>query len=416
MTKSIINSLERVKLAAATVGQLTTELRNEILLALAQRIEVATTEIIAANQIDLAQMLNSDPRYDRLMLTPERINSLAADLRRVAGLASPVGKILEQRTLANNLELTKITVPLGVVAVIYEARPNVTIDVFSLCFKSGNAVVLKGGKEAEHSNRTLVDLVHQTLAEYGLNSNMVFLMPPQREAVYDLLNAVGLIDVCIPRGSQGLINFVRENARIPVIETGAGIVHNYFDVSGDVELAAKVVNNAKTRRVSVCNALDTLLIHFQRLNDLPQLVKWLADKEVIIYADKASFATLQDNYPKNLLQLATDESYGQEFLDYKLAIKAVANLDEALQHIRRYSSGHSEAILANDPAVIEQFINQVDAAVVYVNASTAFTDGGEFGLGAEIGISTQKLHARGPMALAELTSYKWVVRGSGQIR
>lgn len=416
MTANIISSLEQVKSAATELGQLSAELRNQILLNLAQRIDAASAAIVAANQLDLLQMAKSDPRYDRLLLTRERITAIAQDLRKVAGLTSPLGKILEQRTLANNLELTKISVPLGVVAVIYEARPNVTIDVFSLGFKSGNAVVLKGGKEAEHSNRIFVSLIQDTLTEYKLSPDVVFLMPPQREAVYDLLNAVGLIDVCIPRGSQGLINFVRENARIPVIETGAGIVHNYFDLSGDVELAAKVINNAKTRRVSVCNALDTLLIHSQRLNDLPQLVKLLAEKEVLIYADKESFAVLHGHYPDNLLQLASDEVYGQEFLDYKLAIKMVNDVDEALRHIQRYSSGHSEAILASDAAVIEKFINQVDAAVVYVNASTAFTDGGEFGLGAEIGISTQKLHARGPMALAELTSYKWIVRGSGQVR
>lgn len=413
---TINDSFRQAKSVSGTLSLLSDEIRNQVLCDLSLRISSSTEQIIIANHKDLALMEKTDPRYDRLLLNEDRINAIARDLCRVAELASPLGKILEHRVLVNGLDLTKVSVPLGVVAVIYEARPNVTIDVFSLCFKSGNAVVLKGGKEAEHSNRILVQLIHETLAKFKLSPDMVFLMPADRSAVHDLLNAVGFIDVCIPRGSQGLIDFVRENAKIPVIETGAGIVHNYFDLSGDIELAAKVINNAKTRRVSVCNALDTLLIHRKRLTDLPLLVAKLSEKQVVIYADRDSFNILQECYPAELLKPANEESYGQEFLDYKLAIKTVADIDEALAHIQRYSSGHSEAILANDPLVIEKFINQIDAAAVYVNASTAFTDGGEFGLGAEIGISTQKLHARGPMGLSELTSYKWIVRGSGQIR
>jgi glutamate-5-semialdehyde dehydrogenase len=290
------------------------------------------------------------------------------------------------------------------------------MDVFSLCLKSGNAAVLKGGSEAWESNRVLVELIKATLQECGLSDELLYLMPPEREAVHELLNAVGLVDVCIPRGSQGLIEFVRANAKIPVIETGAGIVHSYFDASGDVASAAQIINNAKTRRVSVCNALDSLLLQRSALTKVAQLVAPLAADQVIIYADPESYTALVGNYPAELLEHATEDSFGCEFLDYKLALKTVSDIDEALAHIRRYSSGHSEAIIASDSAVIEKFINQVDAAVVYVNASTAFTDGGEFGMGAEIGISTQKLHARGPMGLAELTSYKWIARGSGQIR
>ena len=412
----IIQQLTQLKTNSRELSRLSDELRQQVLLDLARRLESCETNILAANQLDLAQMSLSDPKYDRLQLSAERIRGMAQDLRQVAGLTSPLGRILEQRDLANGLNLQKVAVPLGVVAVIYEARPNVTIDVFSLCFKAGNAVVLKGGSDAWHSNQKLVELIHASLIAYDLKPDLVYLMPPERAAVYELLNAVGLVDVCIPRGSQELIKFVRENAKIPVIETGAGIVHTYFDVSGDVVSAAKIIQNAKTRRVSVCNALDCLLVHAERLADLAQLVAPLANSQVLIYADAASYAVLAGVYPSELLQRATAESFGCEFLDYKLALKVVANVTEAIKHIQHYSSGHSEAILANDAATIEEFINQIDVAVVYVNASTAFTDGGEFGMGAEIGISTQKLHARGPMALPELTSYKWIVRGSGQIR
>lgn len=412
----IIQQLTQLKTKSLELSLLRDDLRNQVLLYLAQRLESATDAIIVANKLDLDQMSLDDPKYDRLKLTAERISAMANDLRQVAGLVSPLGRTLEQRRLANGLDLQKIVVPLGVVAVIYEARPNVTVDVFSLCLKSGNAAVLKGGSDAWHSNQCLVNLIRESLRANNLSGDLVYLMPPERAAVYDLLNAVGLVDVCIPRGSQELIKFVRENARIPVIETGAGIVHTYVDASADVVSAAKIIHNAKTRRVSVCNALDCVLLHTARLNDLTQLVAPLADSQVIIYADSASYAVLNGVYPAGLLQFATDESFGCEFLDYKLAIKVVTGLSEAINHIQHYTSGHSEAIVANEAAIIEEFINKIDAAVVYVNASTAFTDGGEFGMGAEIGISTQKLHARGPMALPELTSYKWIVRGNGQIR
>ncbi len=413
---AITTRLQQLKDDYPSLLNLSDKQRNALLLDLATRIEQHAPEIIAANALDLAKMPLEDPKYDRLRLTTDRINAVAADVRQVANLATPLGIILEQRTLANGLDLQKTRVPLGVVAVIYEARPNVTIDVFSLCFKSGNAVVLKGGSEAMHSNQILVELIKQSLLAQQINPDIVYLMPPERAAVYDLLNAVGLVDVCIPRGSQNLIQFVRENAKIPVIETGAGIVHTYFDQSGDVVSGAKIINNAKTRRVSVCNALDTLIIHRSRLAELAELIAPLIENKVAIYADTESYQVLEGAYPAELLQSATAEDFGREFLDYKLAVKCVDKLEEAIKHIQEYSSGHSEAIISNDAKNIEQFINQIDAAVVYVNASTAFTDGGEFGMGAEIGISTQKLHARGPMALPELTSYKWIVRGNGQIR
>lgn len=412
----ITTRLQQLKNDYSSLFNLSDQQRNQVLLDLATRIEQHAPEIIAANALDLAKMSTDDPKYDRLKLNTERIKAIAADVRQVASLTTPLGIILEQRILANGLDLQKIRVPLGVVAVIYEARPNVTIDVFSLCFKSGNAVVLKGGSEAINSNQIFVDLIKQSLLAHRINPDIVYLMPPERAAVYDLLNAVGLVDVCIPRGSQSLIQFVRENAKIPVIETGAGIVHTYFDQSGDIISGAKIINNAKTRRVSVCNALDTLIIHRSRLAELVELVAPLIENKVTIYADANSYSVLEGTYPAELLKTASTEDFGREFLDYKLAIKCVDKLEEAIKHIQQYSSGHSEAIISNDAKNIEQFINQIDAAVVYVNASTAFTDGGEFGMGAEIGISTQKLHARGPMALPELTSYKWIVRGNGQIR
>lgn len=413
---AIHQQLTILKQESTQLLRLSDEQRNPVLLDLADSLDKYQAEILTANQIDLDKMPATDPKYDRLKLTSERISAIASDVRKVATLSSPLERVLEHKALANGLDLQKIAVPLGVVAVIYEARPNVTIDVFSLCFKSGNAVVLKGGSEAFESNKIFVKLIHASLSKHNLNPNLVYLMPANREAVYDLLNAVGLVDVCIPRGSQSLIEFVRTNAKIPVIETGAGIVHTYFDNSGDVVSAAKIIDNAKTRRVSVCNALDCLLVARQRINDLSQLVAPLAAKQVIIYADSEAYVQLTGLYPAKLLFVADEDSFGCEFLDYKLAIKIVADVDEAIQHIRKYTSGHSEAIIATDALAIEEFINQVDAAVVYVNASTAFTDGGEFGMGAEIGISTQKLHARGPMALPELTSYKWVVRGNGQTR
>lgn len=416
MEQEIKTALIKVKKAAAKLALLPVDTINKVLLQLADEAEKQTDYLLAENAKDLALMPESDPKFDRLKLTAERIKAIAADIRNVAGLPYPVGKTLEERSLPNGLQLKKITVPLGVIGIIYESRPNVTFDVFSLCLKSGNACVLKGSRDAANSNIAIAGLIAQVLQANGVDKDIVYLMPAEREATHSLLNAVGYVDIVIPRGSQALIDFVRQNARVPVIETGAGIVHTYFDHSGDLQKGIAVLDNAKTRRVSVCNALDCLLVHQARLTDLPALVKPLGDKEVELFADAEAFAVLQNHYPAELLKPATEESYGTEFLAMKMAVKTVANLDAALDHIAQYSSKHSEAIVAEDEVSIDRFLLAVDAAAVYANTSTAFTDGAQFGLGAEIGISTQKLHARGPMALAELTSYKWLVRGNGQVR
>ncbi|WP_114781765.1 glutamate-5-semialdehyde dehydrogenase [Botryobacter ruber] len=375
-----------------------------------------TEYLLAENQKDLDRMDPQDPKYDRLKLTEARIRDIAGDMENVAGLTSPLGEELLHKELPNGLDVTKIRVPLGVVGVIYEARPNVTFDVFSLCLKTGNASVLKGGSDAAFSNQAIISVIHDVLKKHNIDPNVAALLPPDREATEALLNAVGYVDVLIPRGSQGLINYVRQNAKVPVIETGAGIVHTYFDESADLEKGKAIVNNAKTRRVSVCNALDCLLLHEARLTDLPALAAPLAEAGVEIFADAPAYEALKGNYPEDLLKPALEEHFGTEFLALRMAIKTVRNLEEALEHIATYSSKHSEAIVSENPEHIETFLNAVDAAAVYANASTAFTDGAQFGLGAEIGISTQKLHARGPMGLEELTSYKWVVRGSGQVR
>ncbi|HYD18600.1 MAG TPA: glutamate-5-semialdehyde dehydrogenase [Patescibacteria group bacterium] len=389
--------------------------RKAVLLSLADALRQDTANILAENEKDLAAMPKHDPRYDRLQLTEERIAAIAAELRTVASLPSPLGITQLERDLPNGLHIERISVPLGLVGVIYEARPNVTVDVFALCFKSGNACALKGGKEAWHSNAAFSAIISETLSSHGLPAAAATLLPPDRSAAEVLMNASGIVDVLIPRGSQGLIDSVRQNARVPVIETGAGIVHTYFDESGDVEKGRAIVFNAKTRRVSVCNALDTLIIHVNRLADLPALVSGLSEKNVEVFADPPALAALAGRYD-GPLRPAQEDSFGCEFLSYKMAVKSVPSLDAALAHIRAHSSRHSEAIIAEDEATIERFLREVDAAAVYANASTAFTDGGQFGMGAEIGISTQKLHARGPMGLEALTSYKWVVRGNGQTR
>jgi glutamate-5-semialdehyde dehydrogenase len=387
-----------------------------VLNALADETLNSTQAILEANRSDLARMPESDPKYDRLLLNPDRLESIAHDLRCVSDLPSPVGEILQQTTLDNGLELSKVRVPMGVIAVIFESRPNVTFDVAALCLKTRNACVLKGSSDAHDTNRVVVDLIHRVLSDAGLNPDSVFLAPPEREWLPRILQAVDTIDLAIPRGSKGLIDFVRDNSRVPVIETGAGIVHTYVDASADLDKAARIVTNAKSRRVSVCNALDTLVIHRDLLPELPQLLGELGDTfGAEVFADEAAFDALDGRYA-GPLATADTEHFGQEFLSMRLSVKTVDNLDEALDHIHRYSSKHSEAIIAEDPWVIEQFLNRVDAAAVYANTSTAFTDGGQFGMGAEIGISTQKLHARGPMALPELTSYKWIVRGDGQVR
>lgn len=405
-----------VRNASRTLNLVGEEKKNELLLALADATEKHIDEILKANAEDLSKMDKSDSMYDRLLLTEDRLKGIAADIRKVAQLPSPLNKVLEQRTLPNGLELKKVSVPFGVIGIIYEARPNVSFDVFSLCFKSGNACVLKGGTNAHASNSAIVALIQNVLKENGIDENVVHLMPAGRESTAELLNAVGSVDMIIPRGSAGLINFVRENSRVPVIETGAGVVSTYFDAQGDVEKGKKIINNGKTRRVSVCNALDSLIVHSSRLSDLAELLAPLAESNVIIEADEDSYDSLKGHYPDSLLKPLTETSYGTEYKDYKMNIKTVADIDEAIAHITKYDSGHSEAIITEDDKAAAKFQTEVDAACVYVNAPTSFTDGGQFGMGAEIGISTQKLHARGPMALPEMTSYKWLIKGDGQVR
>ena len=402
--------------ASRTLNLINDETINQVLLALADQAIAETEQILAENAKDLAAMDKSNPMYDRLLLSKERIAGIAADIRNVATLPSPLGKQLMATERPNGMQISKITVPFGVVGIIYEARPNVSFDVFSLCLKSGNACVLKGGTDAHNSNSAIVNLIQSVLEKFGLDKNIVTLLPAGREATSELMNAVGFVDVIIPRGGKGLIDFVRDNSRIPVIETGAGICHTYFDEFGDLEKGKAIIFNAKTRRVSVCNALDCLVINEKRLTDLPTLCQKLTEKDVIIYADEKAYDILNGNYPAHLLQKATEESFGIEFLDYKMSVKTVDSIESAVNHISKYSSKHSESIVSENQAQINLFEKTVDAACVYSNVSTAFTDGAQFGLGAEIGISTQKLHARGPMALEELCSYKWIIKGKGQIR
>ena len=409
-----MNLFEAAKRAAAQVALIPDAERAAALKAVADAICAHSAELLSANAEDLARMDPQNPLYDRLKLTQERLEGIASDMHHVAALPSPLGRTLEDRTLPNGLRLRKVSVPFGVIGVIYEARPNVTFDVFSLCFKSGNASLLKGGSDADASNRAAVALIRRVLAERGLPVEAVTLLPPTHEAVGELLGAVGYVDLVIPRGGRRLINYVRDNAKVPCIETGAGVVNTYFDAAGDLDTGKRIVLNAKTRRVSVCNALDCLIVHRDRLSDLPALVAPLAEKDVLIYADEAAFAALAGKYPK--LEPATPDSFGTEYMDYKMAVRTVASIDEALAHIDQYGSGHSESIVTADPAAAERFRKEVDAACVYVNAPTSFTDGAQFGLGAEIGISTQKLGARGPMGLAEITTYKWLIDGNGQVR
>jgi len=389
---------------------------TDALLLIAAETEKRSGFIISENEKDLARMDKADPKYDRLLLSNERIAGIVSDIRSVARMTSPLGKILSESTRPNGLRISKITVPFGVVGVIYESRPNVTFDVFSLCLKSGNACILKGGSEAINSNKAIVGIIKSCLGKLNMNPDIITLLPAGRNETNQLLNARKYVDLIIPRGSRELIDFVRENSTIPVIETGAGICHTYFDEYGDKGKGREIINNAKTRRVSVCNALDCLIIHKKRLGDLAFLVDLCSGSDVEIYADKEAFAALKGKYPSRLLHKSTRESFGTEFLSYRMAVKTVASLEEALNHIENYGSKHSEAIISENDERINKFLALVDASSVYSNTSTAFTDGGEFGLGAEIGISTQKLHARGPMALEELTTYKWLIKGNGQIR
>lgn len=404
------------KKASRALSVLDSKTINSILLKVADTAIENTQYILIENQKDLDLMDKADPKYDRLVLTAERIESIASDIRSLAGLPSPLGHVIVKNIRENGLVISKITVPFGVVGIIYEARPNVTFDVFSLCLKSGNVCILKGGSDAIHSNTAIANLIREVLRKNGLNQDFLTLLPAGRDETTQLLNAREYVDLIIPRGSRGLIDYVRENASIPVIETGAGICHTYFDESGDKEKGRIIINNAKTRRVSVCNALDCLIVDESRLDDLGYLVGLCADSNVVIYADEKAYKALTGKYPPALLEKATSESFGTEFLSYKMAVKTVKTFDEAVDHISEYGSKHSEAIISENKNNVQLFYNIVDASSIYSNASTAFTDGSEFGLGAEIGISTQKLHARGPMALEALTTYKWIIEGNGQIR
>ena len=389
------NLFHRVKEVSKELLLLTDEQRSNILLRIAERTESSMEQLLLANSIDLQKLEKSNPLYDRLLLTSERITSIVADLRKVASLPSPLGLVSKERTLSNGLYLRRVSVPFGVIGVIFEARPNVCFDVFSICFKSGNACVLKGSHTAEESNRAIVALIHDVLREKGVPTDVLALLPPTHEATANLLAAVGYVDLCIPRGGKKLIDFVRDNARVPVIETGAGVVHAYFDKDGDIEKGRNIIANAKMMRVSVCNALDCLLVHSERVADIPSLLEPMKDKVDII----------------------TDEAtMGTEWMDYKMSLKIVNSIDDAMAHIARYGSGHSECIITENEATAAHFQKMVDAACVYVNAPTSFTDGAQFGMGAEIGISTQKLGPRGPMALEEMTTYKWLINGDGQIR
>ena len=416
MITDLNKTFTKVQAASRELALLNDVTINQILNAVADAALEQTPYILAENEKDLARMDKNNPKYDRLRLTRERLEGIAEDTRNVATLPSPLGRILKETIRPNGMKLTKISVPFGVIGIIYEARPNVSFDVFSLCLKSGNACILKGGSDADYSNRAIVEVIHGVLEKFNVNPHVVELLPADREATSALLHAVGYVDLIIPRGSSNLIHFVRENATIPVIETGAGICHTYFDEFGDVAKGAAIIHNAKTRRVSVCNALDCTIIHKKRLADLPALCDKLKESNVIIYADPQAYQTLKGHYPDQLLQPATPESFGTEFLDYKMAVKTVESFEDALGHIQEYSSKHSESIITENADRASLFTKMVDAACVYTNVSTAFTDGAQFGLGAEIGISTQKLHARGPMGLEEITSYKWLIQGDGQTR
>lgn len=408
--------LHNALVASRKLNMLSGDRMKKVLIELAKQTRENTAFILQENKKDLDRMDAEDPKLDRLKLTEERLEGIASDIENVANLPNPVGRILKEEVRPNGLKIKKISVPFGVIGIIYEARPNVTLDVFALCLKSGNASVLKGGSDANHSNTAIVSIIKKVLKQFKLDENIVTLLPTGREETSLMLTARGYIDLIIPRGSQELIDFVRKNATIPVIETGVGVCHTYFDEWGDAVKGREIILNAKTRRPSVCNTLECLIIHENRLSNLPALTIKLAEENVLIHADSKSFDILKDCYPSELLHRATSDDYGKEFLSLDMAIKTVSNLNEALAHIAEYSSKHSESIVSENAETIKTFQKMVDASSVYSNASTAFTDGAQFGLGAEIGISTQKLHARGPMGLEELTSYKWVIEGDGQIR
>lgn len=413
---TLLPVFKQVKAASAGLALLDDAKRNKVLRDVAGAIVDHQADILRANQSDLERAGKNYAFYDRLLLTPSRLADIAADMRHVATLPSPLGRTLKAATLDNGLRLRRVSVPFGVIGMIFEARPNVTFDVFSLCFKSGNAAILKGGKEADGTNRAEVELIHRVLESHGVDPHVVELLPATHEATGALLQAVGYVDLCIPRGGRRLISFVRDTAKVPVIETGAGVVHCFFDVSGQLGMGRRIIDNAKTRRCTVCNALDTLLVHRDRLADLPELVAPLADKGVVIHADAPALQALCGRYPGQALVPADDATWDTEWLSLQMGVRTVDSVDAAIAHIAAHGSGHSECIVTADKGAALKFEQRVDAACVYVNAPTSFTDGAQFGLGAEIGISTQKLGARGPMALEEMTTYKWLIEGNGQVR
>jgi len=414
--EQLLEQFASTRKASTQLAMASTERKQLVLNVLASLLEENIEQILAENQLDLNAIALENPMRDRLLLSTSRILDLAKSVRDVALLPDPSGRLLLHKTLANGLDLQKIAVPLGVVGVIYESRPNVTIDVAALCLRSGNAAVLRGGTDAWHTNQILVSFIHQALLQAEFPTELVRLMPTDREHVHTLLTAVKFIDVIIPRGSDALIQRVRRESLVPTIETGAGVCHTYVAESAEVNMAVDIVVNAKVSRPSVCNSLDTILVHrSQAKSFLQAVVNPLKASNVAIFADSESFSILTElGYP--LLHVAQESDFGREYLDFACSVKVVADLAEALGHIQTYSSRHSEAIVSSDTSEAEFFLKAVDAAAVYWNASTRFTDGGVFDLGAEIGISTQKLHARGPFALEKLVTEKWVLKGQGQIR
>ncbi|MFD2536667.1 glutamate-5-semialdehyde dehydrogenase [Sphingobacterium chuzhouense] len=416
MKESIQEELKAAHEATIAVKRLTDSAKQQLLKDIASSLEQRVDDIIRENKKDLERMDREDPRYDRLLLDKDRILALSASLIDVANLPDPTGALISRKELENGLLVEKKTVPLGVVGVIYESRPNVTVDVAALCIRSGNVCVLRGGSDAWFTNSVLVEIIQEELRRHNLNVHIVQLLPTDRAFVSELLSATQYVDIIIPRGSQALIDLVREQAKVPVIETGAGVCHTYVERTGDLEKAAKIIANAKIQRPSVCNALDTVLVDREVAKELlDKVVPYFEESSVKIYADEAAFSILKElGYP--LLELAKEEDFGREFLSLQCSIKVVENFDEALTHIAEHSSKHSECIVSTDSERINTYMETVDAAAVYTNASTRFTDGGAFGLGAEIGISTQKLHARGPFALEKLVTEKWYITGDGQTR
>lgn len=411
------NALKKVKNASRKLSVTGDGIINKLLNALAENLEKAKARIISANENDLIKISKKDHIYDRILLNEKRIDDMAKSVREIASYDSPINIILEKKTLKNGLALRKISTPLGVVGAIFEARPNVVIDTFALCLKSKNSVVMKGGSQCEKSNIALVKIISETINGIAPDlADIILLLSNDRIVFSEFIQMSKYVDVLIPRGGQGLIDFVKEHSLIPIIETGRGVCHTFFDKTGDTKKGAAIIYNAKTDRPSVCNALDTLIIHESRLKDLSKLCAPLLKTGVEIHADDSAYRELSKSYPPKFLKHARNHDFGTEYLALKMSIKTVSSLEEAIDHINEFGSGHSDAIITEESKNADLFLKAVDSACVYVNASTRFTDGGIFGLGAEVGISTQKLHARGPMGIKELTSYKWEIRGDGQVR